>query len=189
MSQGKNGYVREFCGPLVISCLWACHEVARVLCRWNELWMNLEKRRKRVACRQHSEAVLNSRTWVRPHSWRNHKMSHPVSCPSPHFFIAFAVWRVNRQSQSMSAREGRGGRVGELESAYGNLGFFKNINSIVPFIFRGWGEPSSLADEHLPTKWITPTGNIGLFELMCVGVANGKGSRLYFILTRSTGRW
>lgn len=52
----------------------------------------------------------------------------------------------------MSTREGRGGRGGELESAYGNLGFFKNINSIVPFIFRGWGEPSSLADEHLPTK-------------------------------------
>lgn len=46
--------------------------------------------------------------------------------------------------------------------AYGNLGFFKNINSFVPFIFRGGGEPSSLAvfrgggepssaDEHLPT--------------------------------------
>lgn len=147
------------------------------------------RRGESVACRQHSEAVLNSRTWVGPRSWRNHKMSHPVSCPSPHFFIAFAVWRVNRKSQSMSTREGRGGRVGELESAYGNLGFFKNINSIVPFIFRGWGEPSSLADEHLPTKWITPSGNIGLFELMCVGVANGKGSRLYFILTRSTGRW
>ena len=79
-------------------------------------------------------------------------MSHPVPCPSPHFFIAFAAWKVNRKSQSMSTREGRGGRVGELESAYGNLGFFKNINSIVPFIFRGWGEPSSLADEHLPTK-------------------------------------
>ena len=145
-------------------------------------------RRERVVCWQHSEAILNSRIWGRP-GLRNPKPSHPVSCPSPHFFIAFAVWRVNRKSRSMSTREGRGGRGGELESAYGNLGFFKNINSIVPFIFRGWGEPSSLADEHLPTKWITPSGNIHLFELMCVGVANGKGSSLYFILTRSMGRW
>lgn len=85
------------------------------------------------------------------HSLRNPKPSHPVSCPSPHFFIAFAVWRVNREEigacQLEKAEEGGG----ELESAYGNLGVFKNINSIVPFIFREW-EASSLADEHLPTK-------------------------------------
>lgn len=31
--------------------------------------------------------------------------------------------------------------MGELESAYGNLGFFKDISSTVPFIFRGWENP------------------------------------------------
>lgn len=68
------------------------------------------------------------------HSLRNPKPSHPVSCPSPHFFIAFAVWRGEQEgSETCLARRQREG--GELESASGNLGFLKHkLNCALHFL-------------------------------------------------------
>lgn len=61
--------------------------------------MNLEKRKSGLfpLKLQHSEAILCLAEYEEGPQFENLNR-HPVSCPSPHFFIAFAVWRVNRKS-------------------------------------------------------------------------------------------
>lgn len=131
---------------------------------------------EKVACWQYSRARFNSKTWVVLTASRIIKFS-PSFWPYSLFLFAFAVSRVNVPSQSMPTTEGRGGREGGCIWQPGFL--LQKLNGALHFLGEG-REP--LADEQLPTKWITPSRNIQLLDWICINVTNGKDSRVSICL-------